>query len=642
MNRLNRLCIVFILMLALLLHGASGENSNNATPYRAYGDDFAIGSYVSFGTYPQTAYGDDATPIEWLVLNRNGNKALLLSRYGLDRQSYNESYESVSWGECTLRTWLNDDFISRAFNDDEQAAILASNILNNDELLYGDWETSGGNNTQDKLFLLSYAQANAYLGVTHEYKGNVRSCIAPTAYALLQGAVIDNEDNSSNNKTNGYWLLRSPGCYQDSASIVCNDGSLGAGYVDLGIYCIRPAMWVSIPVLNGDEANESTVSIPDRSNSQQQEVQTSADEPSAEEQPVAPIAGFTTPADGDTVPVGQKLLLEWTAVPNAKCYSIYVYTTSTIGIEWYTHMENGELTTEIPRSTLVESSYQIELKAWKDAVYGEEILSQAITINTYNKFDDNSNQATSNEAAANEATENNIHESGELSYRLLEDDTAAFVGFSGYGSLVIPETIDGYTVSAIADGACYWNSALFSVSIPDTVKTIGSNAFAWCISLESVRIGEGTTSIGDSAFSNNSMLYSIELPAGVTHIGEYTFSNCPELRHVQLPSQLVAMGEGVFSACEGLQEIAIPIGIRSIPDSVFFCCTGLESVQLPDGLIDIGDFAFYGCEAMGSVTIPSTVESIGEWAFSYCTSLSKLSISDATALGEGAFSECAL
>lgn len=525
MNRWNRLCIVLILMLAMILQGASGENSNITNLSRAYAGDFAIGSYVSFGIYPQTASGDDATPIEWLVLDIIGNEALLMSRYGLDAIPYNTSRTAITWDECSLRKWLNDDFIRCAFDDDEQAAILTSDIPNNDKQQYSDWETNGGNNTQDKLFLLSYAQAT----------------------------------------------------------------------------------------------------------------QTSADEPLAEEQPATPIAGFTTPADGATVPIGQKLLLEWTEVPDAKCYSVNVYPANSTNTEWYTHLENGELTVEIPRSTLVESSYLIELKAWKDAVYGNEIFSQEITINTYNKFEDNLNQA-----ASNEANENPIRLSGEIGYQLLEDGTAAFVSFSGYGSLVIPETIDGYTISAVADGACYWNSALYSVSIPDTVKTIGTNAFSWCMSLESVHIGEGTTNIGDSAFSNNSNLHSIELPAGITHIGEYTFSDCPKLRYIQLPNQLIAMGEGAFSDCEGLQEIAIPTGIHSIPSSAFFRCTNLESVYLPEGLTDIGDFAFYGCENLTDIAIPSTVEAIGEWAFSYCTNLSKLSISDATVLGEGAFSECAL
>lgn len=43
---------------------------------------------VSFGTYPQAAEGDDNTPIEWLVLEDNGNSLLLLSKYALDSRPY--------------------------------------------------------------------------------------------------------------------------------------------------------------------------------------------------------------------------------------------------------------------------------------------------------------------------------------------------------------------------------------------------------------------------------------------------------------------------------------------------------------------------------------------------------------------------
>lgn len=51
------------------------------------------GSYVSFGHYPQTASGHDRTPIVWLVLQVTGNKALLLSRDGLDAMPYNQAHD---------------------------------------------------------------------------------------------------------------------------------------------------------------------------------------------------------------------------------------------------------------------------------------------------------------------------------------------------------------------------------------------------------------------------------------------------------------------------------------------------------------------------------------------------------------------
>ena len=121
---------------------------------------FAVGNYVTFGTYPQTKAGNDATPIEWLVLARDGNKALLISRYGLDAQPYNIVYTDVTWENCTLRTWLNWTFYNKAFSSAEQSAILTTNVDNSKKQCYSGYSTDGGNNTQDKVFLLSYAEAN--------------------------------------------------------------------------------------------------------------------------------------------------------------------------------------------------------------------------------------------------------------------------------------------------------------------------------------------------------------------------------------------------------------------------------------------------------------------------------------------------
>lgn len=75
---------------------------------------FAVGNYVTFGTYPQSEEGTDATPIQWMVLDRDGSKALLLSRYGLDAQPYNTELSEVTWETCSLRSWLNNNFRNTA------------------------------------------------------------------------------------------------------------------------------------------------------------------------------------------------------------------------------------------------------------------------------------------------------------------------------------------------------------------------------------------------------------------------------------------------------------------------------------------------------------------------------------------------
>ena len=211
---------------------------------------FAVGNYVSFGTYPQTKAENDATPIEWLVLARDGNKALLISRYGLDAQRYNKDTTSVTWETCTLRTWLNGTFYNKAFSSAEQAAILTTNVDNSKNQCYSGWSTNGWKNTQDKVFLLSYAEANKYFGVTYYNSSNTKSRVAPTAYAIAHGAWTSSSDKTADSVNAGWWWLRSPGSDQRSAAYVFADGSLYDLSVGSDSASVRPALWVNIEALD--------------------------------------------------------------------------------------------------------------------------------------------------------------------------------------------------------------------------------------------------------------------------------------------------------------------------------------------------------------------------------------------------------
>ena len=181
------------------------------------------GKCIVFGHYPQTKEGKDNTPIEWMILDHNGQRALVVSEYGLDAQPYNITGDAATWETCTLRTWLNGTFYNKAFSSAEQTAILTTNVDNSKKQCYGGWDTSGGNDTQDKVFLLSYAEANKYFGVTYDNSNNMKSRVAPTAYAIAQGAYIDSDDKADDDNDIGWWL-RSPGTYQECAAHVNADG----------------------------------------------------------------------------------------------------------------------------------------------------------------------------------------------------------------------------------------------------------------------------------------------------------------------------------------------------------------------------------------------------------------------------------
>ena len=207
-----------------------------------------VGSIVCFGHYEQdnnTSNGKE--PIEWLVLDYNATnkRALLLSRYGLDAEPYNKEERNIDWEWCTLRTWLNETFLNKAFTEQEQQGIVFTNVDNSSRQSYSLWSTNGGNNTEDKIFLLSCAEAQKYLGVTQTNDSNTKSRISPTEYAIKQRAFVSSV-KTVNGASAGWWWLRSPGITQYYASRVGTGGSLSSCNVDSDIGCVRPALWISL------------------------------------------------------------------------------------------------------------------------------------------------------------------------------------------------------------------------------------------------------------------------------------------------------------------------------------------------------------------------------------------------------------
>ena len=192
------------------------------------------GDTVLFGEYEQdnnTSNGKE--DVEWLVLEVKDGKALVVSKYALDCKQYNTSNTDVTWETCTLRKWLNNDFINAAFSSYEKAMIPTVTVSADKN------STNPGNATQDQVFLLSITEANKYFG-----SDSARQC-KHTDYAFANGAYV----NSVNG--NCGWWLRSPGVTQysaHSAAYVHNSGGVyeSGSDVDIGTSAVRPAMWISI------------------------------------------------------------------------------------------------------------------------------------------------------------------------------------------------------------------------------------------------------------------------------------------------------------------------------------------------------------------------------------------------------------
>ena len=190
--------------------------------------------YITFGNYA-------GNPVEWLVLERTPQKALLLSRYILDAKRIAPDCIYTSWRTCPLRQWLNQGFLQSAFSAEEQKQILTAELFTPD---CRGFAGNGDNHTQDKIFLLSEEELCRYLPDRGER----------TAPAEVHAMTFsqDLKDFMTllpfyHERQNCWWWLRSFGDEPNNFGVVWSDGSVFA----LGHYVnyergIRPALYLNL------------------------------------------------------------------------------------------------------------------------------------------------------------------------------------------------------------------------------------------------------------------------------------------------------------------------------------------------------------------------------------------------------------
>jgi len=182
--------------------------------------------------------------------------------------------------------------------------------------------------------------------------------------------------------------------------------------------------------------------------------------------------------------------------------------------------------------------------------------------------------------------------------------------------ILMPESLGGYTVTAIGNSAFENCDLLETVYIPATVKSIGNKAFSGCVSLTNVY------------FEN------------VTSIGNYAFENCASLEEIKLYPDTVFLGEGAFTGCAALTEVSLPNTITQIPAFVFEGCSALASVEFNKSATSIGESAFSGCASLAAVPDITNVGFIGDAAFAGCKSLASVNLgSTLSYVGTNAFLE---
>lgn len=235
---------------------------------------------------------------------------------------------------------------------------------------------------------------------------------------------------------------------------------------------------------------------------------------------------------------------------------------------------------------------------------------------------------------------------------------------SSIKELKIQSKANGYDVIEIDEKAFSDNTALKSVSIPDSVKTIGKYAFSNCSSLESVELSDNITEIPEGIFVNCQNLTDVEIPDGVTVVGMGAFMNCFSLNELNLPDSIISLEDYALNNCYGITSLELPANLENIgplalgglysltnikidsqndsfkiQDDILYdsdiktlyLSTNMQisgSVSIPDGVTSIEGYAFSGCSDITDITIPASVLQIGDDAFSYCTSLKNINFNE--------------
>lgn len=170
-----------------------------------------VGDIITFGTNEECR--------EWLVLDKTEDSLLIVSTTTFGKTSYHSELAATTWENSYLRKWLNGEFLQEAFSIKEREIIEFTDVTNEPNPEYG---TDGGNNTQDRIFLLSVEEAKKYYPEASDLKTK-----------SFEGQV-------------SWWWLRTTGYSSDRAAVVTPEGTINTygNTVDNTGGAIRPAMWI--------------------------------------------------------------------------------------------------------------------------------------------------------------------------------------------------------------------------------------------------------------------------------------------------------------------------------------------------------------------------------------------------------------
>ena len=204
--------------------------------------DAKAGDTIIFGAYEQNGIMTDGKEdIEWIVLSKNGEDMLVMSKYAIESLPYNVDYTNTTWAECSLRQWLNKVFYKTAFTEAERSMIRKTVLENDDN---PSFHTPGGKSTKDKVFILSVNDVlNPEYGFSTDmnFEDELRVPESTRYLWNQRSAFIDG------NMMAIYTWLRNPGYGQNDAACVAAYGYVmdyGSGVTN-SLPCVRPVITIN-------------------------------------------------------------------------------------------------------------------------------------------------------------------------------------------------------------------------------------------------------------------------------------------------------------------------------------------------------------------------------------------------------------
>lgn len=202
-----------------------------------------VGNIVEFGSYPYLADGTKE-PIQWLVLQVDGGKALLISRDILDAVQYHDKWEEITWENCALRKWLNDGFYNAAFSSSEKNQIVKVTNDNPDNNYSGFAPISGGYDTTDRVFVLCTEEIVEYFDIPVRGYHNPKASYDNLAAEWTEYAKSRQDPSVEHGYTS--WFTRSPGSTRKMVAIVSAGGYAFNAFGIEGNQGVRPVIWVEL------------------------------------------------------------------------------------------------------------------------------------------------------------------------------------------------------------------------------------------------------------------------------------------------------------------------------------------------------------------------------------------------------------